>query len=690
MKKFRIPIIIMLISCCWLSACQQEDETGITNMSDSNILFSLQTKAVGNNTEIGDDLYNENKVEWVDVYFFLDPMQVWEQAQAHVPVSKNGTLKLKVEESLFNKPCTIYMVANATNHHSNTPKTLAEIQATKIVTEWKNGIISGKEIDTKNNIEQSLIMHGKLENVMLQQNSSTPIEVTLSRAMAKVVMFPSVEKSVMIDGKEYFPDKNAMDVTFAYAVKATQLDGKYKITDKTSYISRMKRTCTDKGHVPFYSYPNPIDTEENVREYSYLILRLPWGVREQGGNLRYNDYYYYVPISNESKTPLTPNKYYKVKVQVGMLGSLDPRQPVQLENVSFEVIDWYTLELDTEIQHYEFLVLEDYTTNLYNTEEFKMPFISSSSIKSAKVKQVKYMNYKETEAKEVILKTESELKNYNASVTWDMDYLTFNHIIDQETFVPHEITIQIENQDGQTVDWIITQYPAIYVTAEQNQNGNRNRFIYGKNTSGDIYNDNRETLGGVNNPWEWGSSSTNKNRNQYTVYITAFDKESKLAIGDPRKQTVDNLQYLSKKTDWKGGKLDNYYPTSNSTEKDNVVAPAFKIASSYGVVNSGSLTYETAQQRCASYQENGYPAGRWRIPTEGEIEYIIGLSDKQKIPKLFGGDYFAASGRYYDNESSKKGFYTDNQKHSVRCIYDVWYWGNDKIQDPTKFTWGDN
>ena len=70
-----------------------------------------------------------------------------------------------------------------------------------------------------------------------------------------------------------------------------------------------------------------------------------------------------------------------------------------------------------------------------------------------------------------------------------------------------------------------------------------------------------------------------------------------------------------------------------------MIAPVFKIASSWGVVTSGSINYVQAQKRCASYQENGYPAGRWRIPTEGEIEFIVSLSNMGYIPKLFGGDY---------------------------------------------------
>ena len=107
------------------------------------------------------------------------------------------------------------------------------------------------------------------------------------------------------------------------------------------------------------------------------------------------------------------------------------------------------------------------------------------------------------------------------------------------------------------------------------------------------------------------------------------------------------------------------------------------------------ISYSIAQKRCASYQENGYPAGRWRVPTEAEIEFIVSLSNKKYIPELFDGEYFASSQRYYMGKSGSTGSWGGDQgssrngSHAVRCIYDVWYWGDDKIANPNVFTWGD-
>ena len=103
----------------------------------------------------------------------------------------------------------------------------------------------------------------------------------------------------------------------------------------------------------------------------------------------------------------------------------------------------------------------------------------------------------------------------------------------------------------------------------------------------------------------------------------------------------------------------------------NIIAPIFKIASSYG--KTTSISYDRAKERCASYQENGYPAGRWRIPTKAEFEFIIQRSYQDDIPSLFDEDYWVADKTYYNGSS----FVSSNGKQYVRCVYDVWYWGDE-------------
>ena len=121
------------------------------------------------------------------------------------------------------------------------------------------------------------------------------------------------------------------------------------------------------------------------------------------------------------------------------------------------------------------------------------------------------------------------------------------------------------------------------------------------------------------------------------------------------------------------------------------------------------MSYENAVRRCASYQEDGYPAGRWRLPTVAECQYIAQLNTDKKIPRLLGQDSLYDS--YYNYTPTtdywcNSGYVTVYNGNSttppvpnagktgnryVRCVYDEWYWENTTFDRVTKnqFTWGD-
>lgn len=158
-----------------------------------------------------------------------------------------------------------------------------------------------------------------------------------------------------------------------------------------------------------------------------------------------------------------------------------------------------------------------------------------------------------------------------------------------------------------------------------------------------------------------------------------------------------------------------YYPTDESDDavstKKDFIAPAFRIASSYGKAYVGSK--EELRRRCATYQEAGRPAGRWRLPTKAEVKYIAQLSSDGKIPTLFGPDRTNSSTQTYAYYWTAQGGVKVNAEHDVlddtvgdgfrsfgtfaaRCVYDEWYWAeiNSRLNfspDPldATFYWGD-
>ena len=307
-----------------------------------------------------------------------------------------------------------------------------------------------------------------------------------------------------------------------------------------------------------------------------------------------------------------------------------------------------------------------------------------------------------------------------------------------------------------TVNFV--QWPEVYVVADRNSNtpatasqatsGNQGIYINGNNTT------NTTWYKGEYNTWESSHSSydlggangisnnaSNRNPNMYVLTVSV---SSSYIIGDPRTKDVSmpEFRYRAISRQWVGGLFsghyeytygdwtDNwapgkwtedasvsnhvltYYHPTSSENTANMIAPKIRIASSYGVCGVGGngepgRTQEEAILRCASYQEDGIPAGRWRLPTMAEVKFISALSALGRIPYLFGSStnngqtardsddyYWTANGLILVNNGTStatEASGTNYLNKSVRCVYDEWFWGDATTRpvQKTQFTWGD-
>lgn len=335
-------------------------------------------------------------------------------------------------------------------------------------------------------------------------------------------------------------------------------------------------------------------------------------------------------------------------------------------------------------------------------------------------RRTSYNNYREITQEQLVtyapLETSastpnlSEYKIVHFRPTSNAEYSRFEFLI----------TIQHTGNSNYSQTIRVVQYPAMYIETRQN-------YYTGNSTTaanGNMYvNMNQRQLTN-DDDYNWLtayglSTSTNANPNQYILTINNLNT-SDYIIGDPRSHEYTNLGFYNTTTltstenlnsnwyrtqdmDGVSRGLTYYYPTDSDNSKMYYVAPKVRIASSYGVAYS--MTYEYAQRRCASYQEMMAPAGRWRIPTVGEIEYLIYLSNQGYIPALFSSktDYWSAQGIINTGKISNGKLPRPSDlkgSASVRCVYDEWFWGNDTVpgtgdaDDPAymktyPFTWGD-
>lgn len=275
--------------------------------------------------------------------------------------------------------------------------------------------------------------------------------------------------------------------------------------------------------------------------------------------------------------------------------------------------------------------------------------------------------------------------------------VTIKHT-DQEDGSPWEETLTI------------TQYPGMWIQADQNS-----YYPNGSAEYSNVYvNGGKNSLGGVSD-----LSGNNSNPNMYVITVNTLDSDQKnYTIDDPRYLFIDNLNSgdygindlptpttngaaaTSGRRGWCNQAialypqnsttqrtLTYYYPTNESDLFAYVIAPKIRVASSYGKTTSLSRT--NARRRCATYQEDKYPAGRWRVPTLGEMQYIVNLSNTGKIPVLFSNNttYLSAQGWVDIPEASTSGVTLEAYNSTsdwwgneeavseyVRCVYDEWYW----------------
>ena len=121
-----------------------------------------------------------------------------------------------------------------------------------------------------------------------------------------------------------------------------------------------------------------------------------------------------------------------------------------------------------------------------------------------------------------------------------------------------------------------------------------------------------------------------------------------------------------------------------------MIAPHFLVSSALNA--NGGLSWDQVVKRAATYQEAGYPAGRWRLPTEAEMAFIVARQKDGTIPALYATDtqYWSGSGRVMNMVSSTANNLvfrdrTSSDNLSVRFVYDLWFWGNEPASPTNQY-----
>jgi hypothetical protein len=394
-----------------------------------------------------------------------------------------------------------------------------------------------------------------------------------------------------------------------------------------------------------------------------------------------------------------------------------------------------------DLYRYTYLVVDPTSVVLNNTSSTTLRYSSSSALtKDTKITQVEYNSYETPGQVTHHTLTADDLAKLTTN-RYELDYtstpgqIRFTHNVDDGTYAAKTITIQVANDDGLTELVTIEQYPAIYMHTFDGDNafvdgyfshvadpassigdaisnryssgyynsvnyssysyGNGYYYTYDRNSQnltvpyGSMVKALSQTSGGIvnNSITEITVTSFNSNNGFYSANGETYYYQ----IGDPRESagySSSNLEpYLTSQESYSSWYYnyrltltswgDNAAKIKKASNTKTVIAPQFFVSSGWN--SSTSVSFTNAQKRAATYQEAGYSAGRWRLPTEAEIMFITARQKDGVIPVLFAMDntsyYWAASGRLYRNGQ----FYdasANNNLGYMRFVYDTWYWGD--------------
>ena len=772
MKRYISYIACLALSIIAIGCVKSDIGSDIEQGGELTLQFSnsaLTTRA----TRANDSSNNEDLLKSVQLFFYPKGSEtsnaVYTYTVAKFPTTdadgeastadtanKSTTVTIKISAGDLDKmfpnnatECSVYAIANGPTPATNAATDVASLKEMSI------------EADFTTATQASFVMDSDICTIT-KNGKNLSGEVELTRAAAKIELTVSAS-NIEIDKKIYMPQIANMKVALLRGVKKGQVDDGSDGTPVDHNVAAeyfdIDINAAGPGFTngvqttPFYSYSSK--WEAGADDEATLKLMIPWGVSADGTTApsSYLNYIYEVPVNDLGKS-IVRNKYYKITLNVGVLGSLD-EDPVTL-NPSYVVLDWGTGEVDVELSRPKYLVVDEHHYVINNETELEFLFHSSDEciITKATCTQT---NLKTNETSTISRNDNATTvtnKSYALSINNETGTVKLVHGLNNDLyddtndtngifdFTPYEYTITIQHKNN--IDFketiTITQYPAIHGYGDINSdysNGGENNGdtgfvwvngyqgtyyeqVYKQGWGGGYWEDDKTSPLYEQSNFDDAEGSTDSSLKAVSMYVFTVSslEGTKYILGDPRTQSPNNLGEDNFK--WASGKILGtnemregpmyYLPTDadlaagESSPTYNMIAPKFRVCSVYGAIdtNGARRYYENMKARCASYQEDGYPAGRWRLPTAAEFELINTLSMKGLLPALYATtmDYWCAHGYgRYDKNQNKVVITPDDSDYgnsnyvSVRCVYDDWYWGSERAltteDEKQTFTWGD-
>jgi hypothetical protein len=442
------------------------------------------------------------------------------------------------------------------------------------------------------------------------------------------------------------------------------------------------------------------------------------------------EFYYKIALPSENegtdkKLQLKSNEWYELVLDVTILGGSSDDLPLELAG-QYYVVDWSDPNFTAggALKQGRYLSTAVDTFYIYGGNSIEIPVFSSHNLTATIAKREALIDGNWTTERKTIrynnrnyyvpenLPTRGSVNtNGGRTLVTFTDQLTPTIGTSLDCY-PMQFTIDLGHVAGSgglttTKRIYIIQYPPIYVDSKPGGNamvdgyyGNvNNRYKYrDRYPNGRLRENNSGTTADnpVTVPYGTITRYETSQTNLTFISVSAFGDNNTYTLGgrqytyiiaDPRQASGYNNNSLIAYNDSDGNNViwgtnaAKIMIGNTSTTNPNYIAPKMFIASRWSrFASSDYVSFENAQKRCATYQEAGYPAGRWRLPTEAEVNFIINLQNYGFINELFIARAYTASGSTVQVNSGRITYNSSSSTAVCRCVYDAWYWGNEPVE----------
>lgn len=565
-----------------------------------------------------------------------------------------------------------------------------------------------KPYDATSNSNKMFLMSSE-QNYPVTKEPTQTIPVNLARAAAKIALTIHVDVEGYTAGQAKWQLKN-------YNAKTTIFGSN---TESKLKDGEMVETQGGSGEYTVTTYSYATQWNDDTKAPA-IYLQVPLTA---DGNTEMN--YYKIPVrdpkaTGEDAKKLNRNTIYTIDAKINNKGGSSEIGYITTGKVVYDVLPWSdggTTDIDANTSYLMVTPKVVYMKNV--DKDMSVTYKSSSPVKILSKKVYYIDNEGNTEVySEGYKETFYETVTYTTTEkVWVRDGLFSGHYEDREVektekkdvpFYPYPTKMELQNEkDGDNLGGKIVinspipknRFSKYIVLTLKNAEGKEATVKYkqsplietqnffgdysSRSKNGWVYrkpNGERVTRGLTPSDYEGGYLAKYYDAGSGNIYSFEYGSSYNLSL-------TNNRMYIIQVSSTKDSKYNIAHPNIDKTTgytNDEVVSPAFMIASQLGAVQSGTFNQTTAKTHCETYREVKKENDKqviydgWRLPTKTEIQFIVDFQKesyknnkgekKQPIkPVLEGANYYTL------NKVSVATGYTGWEASGtfIRCVRDL-------------------